>query len=137
MGEKLRRWIRLEGPPGERECEPARPLAEISHRVANDPVGVVGVAGAERGDVQDEIADAPAGGRHREVAVTQRVADAGVGPARDLPVAEQKRFESADARDRLDRSILAQERSHAAAVDAEHGPVRLLADVGARIGAAA
>ena len=59
MGEELRRRIRLEGPPGERERELARPLAEVAHRVANDRQRIVGLAGAEGGDVQAEIADTP------------------------------------------------------------------------------
>ena len=59
VGEELRRRIRLEGPPGEREREPARPLAEVAHRVANDRQRIVGRAGAEGGDVQAEIADTP------------------------------------------------------------------------------
>ena len=136
MGEKLRRRIHLEGPPGERERESARPLSGIAHPVANDRSRLVGRAVAEGGDVEAEIADAPVGSRHGQVTVAQGVADAGVGPARDAPVADEKRLESADPGHRLDRAVLAQQRSHAAAVDAEDGPVRLLADVGARIRAA-
>ena len=51
----------------------------------------------------------------------------------DAPIADEKRLERADPRHRLDRAILAQQRSHAPAVDAEDGPIRLLADVGARV----
>ena len=96
MGEELRRRIRLKGPPGKGERETARPLAKVAHRVANHRLGIVGSAGAEGGDVQDEIADTPAGGRHGQVTVAQGVADAGVGPTRDSSVADQKRLESAD-----------------------------------------
>ena len=53
------------------------------------------------------------------------------------PSTDEKRLERADARHRLDRAILAQQRSDASAVDAEDGPVRLLADVGARVRARA
>ena len=65
------------------------------------------------------------------------MADAGVGPARDATVADEKRFERADPWHRLDHAVLAQQRSDRSAVDAEDGPVRLLSDIGARIRAAA
>jgi len=133
MGEELRRRIRLEGPPGERQRHRAWPLAMVAHGVASDGPGAVGVAGAERGDVEAEIADTPVAGRHGQVAVAQGVADAGVGPIRDPPVADEKRLESAHPGHRLDHAVFAQQRSHAAAVDAEDGPVRLLADVGTRV----
>ena len=82
MGEELRRRIRLERPPARaRASTCARPLAEVAHRVAHERLRRIGRAGAERGDVEGEIADAPVRRRHRQVAVAQRVADARVGPA--------------------------------------------------------
>ena len=96
----------------------------------------VGRAGAEGGDVERQIADAPARGRHRQVAVAQRVADARRRPSRDAAVDDQERLEGADPGHRLDRAVLAHQRGDARAVDAEDGPVGLLADIGARVAAA-
>ena len=50
-----------------------------------------------------------------------------------LAVDDQEGLERADARHGLERAVFAEQRRGATAVDAEHRPVRLLAEIGARV----
>jgi hypothetical protein len=136
VGEKLRRRVRLEGPPRERERHLPHLSAEVANGVANERLRSVRRAVAERRDVEREIAGAPVHRRHRQVAVAQRVADARIGPAQQLAVDDQVRLERADTGDGLDDAVFAEQRRGATAVDAEHRPVRLLGPIGAGIPAA-
>ena len=71
--------------------------------------------------------------RHRQVALAQRMRDARIGPAETPAIGDQERLQRADTRHGLNHTVFAQQRCRAPAVDTEHSPVRLLADVRTRV----
>ena len=136
MGEELRRRVRLERPPGERERDAACLLAKVAHACSERPPARARACRRRRPRCRAPRSPTrQCTGRHRQVAVAQRVLMRASAQLASPPVDDEKRLERADARHRLDHAVLAQQRSDASAVDAEHGPVRLLADVGARVAA--
>ncbi len=104
-----------------------RHLVRIVQAVTSHQLRLLGAALHETGDLQAESVVLPFDRGNRQVAVLQALAGAHVGPAQHLAVEHHERLDAEAGARRLQGAVLAHQRLLAAAVQAQQGPVRLLA----------
>ena len=152
--EELGRRIHLERPQRQVQRGARGARGAIRHAVARhdrraagryEPRHPGGHAGAfrrdlgvdrERRDLELEVAVAPCHGRDRNVPAIELLAALPVGPREEPASCREKRLDRELRLAGLEHAVLVEQRFVAPTVDADHGPVRLLAAHPARIAAA-
>ncbi len=125
--EELAGRVHLERPHRQRQGVVVRRLARVAEPVARHQLRLLRGALHEGGDAQGGVIVAPVHAGDRQVVVLQALRALHVGPAQTLAVQQQERLDAEAALAHFDRTVLADQALLAAAVQADDGPVWLLA----------
>ncbi len=125
--EELAGRVDLERPHRQRQPVFVRHLVRVVQAVTGHQLRLLGAALHETGDLQAESVVLPFDRGNRQVTVLQALAGAHVGPAQHLAVEHHERLDAEAGARRLQGAVLAHQRLLAAPVQAQQGPVRLLA----------